>query len=95
MYWVVLITGPQLTLSPWWTSSHGAARPLQGLEGHRDSSEREREEIIGVLINDVTWRRSWRDGHTTTLNRGDWWCSDEKIVLGTRMRDWSWGGWVG
>jgi hypothetical protein len=57
--------------------------------------EREREEIIEVLINDATWRRSWRDGHLMTLNRGDWWCSDEKIVLGTRMRDWSWGGWVG
>jgi hypothetical protein len=29
------------------------------------------------------------DGHTTTLNTDDWWCSDGEIVLGTRMRDWS------
>jgi hypothetical protein len=37
------ITGPRLALGPWWTCDHGAARPLRGSGGHRDSSERERE----------------------------------------------------
>jgi hypothetical protein len=32
--------------------------------------EREREEVIRILTNDATWRRSCGDGHTTTLNRG-------------------------
>jgi hypothetical protein len=37
------MTGPRLTLGPWWTHNHGAARPLWGSGGRRDSSERERE----------------------------------------------------
>jgi hypothetical protein len=32
--------------------------------------EREREEVIGILINDATWRRSYEEGHTAVLNRG-------------------------
>jgi hypothetical protein len=32
----------------------GAVRPIQGSEGHRDSTEREREEVVGVLTNGVT-----------------------------------------
>jgi hypothetical protein len=54
--------------------------------------EREREEVIGVLINDATWRRSCGDGHMTALNRGDQWCSDGEMVLDARRRDWSWSG---
>jgi hypothetical protein len=52
-------------------------------------ARREREEVIGVLTNDATWRQSCGDGHTTALNRGDRWCSDEEIVLDARRRDWS------
>jgi hypothetical protein len=37
------ITGPRLSLDPWWTHDHGAVRPIRGSGGHRDSSERERE----------------------------------------------------
>jgi hypothetical protein len=33
--------------------------------------EREGEEVIRVLTNVVTWRRSYEDDLTTTLNRGD------------------------
>jgi hypothetical protein len=64
-------------------------------ERERDGEgEREREEVTGVLTNDATWRRSCRDGNTTTLNRGAWWCSDGEMVLGARRRDWSQSGWV-
>jgi hypothetical protein len=76
-------------LGPWWTHDHGAARPLWGSEGHHDSSEREREEVIEVLTNGATWRRSCGDGHTTGLNRGGQWCSNVEVVLGTSRRDWS------
>jgi hypothetical protein len=34
--------------------------------------EREREEIVKVLANGVTWRQSCVDGHTTVLNNGSW-----------------------
>jgi hypothetical protein len=44
--------------------------------------ERERERVIGVLTNDVTWRWSYGDGHTTAINRGGRWCSDGEMVLG-------------
>jgi hypothetical protein len=40
------------------------------------------EEVVGVLTNDATWRRSFRDGHTTVLNRDDWWCSNGDMVPG-------------
>jgi hypothetical protein len=33
--------------------------------------EREREEVIEVVTNDATWRRSCGDAHTTALNRGN------------------------
>jgi hypothetical protein len=56
--------------------------------------EREREEVTGVLTIDATWRRSCKDGNTTTLNRGAQWCSDGEMVLGARRRDWSKSGWV-
>jgi hypothetical protein len=36
------ITGPRLSLSPWWTHDTGAAWPLRGSGGCRDSLERER-----------------------------------------------------
>jgi hypothetical protein len=36
------IMGPQLALDPWSTQDHGAARPLRGSGGRRDSSKRER-----------------------------------------------------
>jgi hypothetical protein len=51
--------------------------------------EREREEVIEVLTNGATWRRSCGDGHTTGLNRGGQWCSNVEVVLGTSRRDWS------
>jgi hypothetical protein len=38
----IWITGPRLTLGPWWIRNHGAARLLQGSRGHRDSLEREK-----------------------------------------------------
>ncbi|WP_428025484.1 hypothetical protein, partial [Arcobacter sp.] len=37
------VCGSWQALGPWWTHDHGAARPLQGSGGHRDSSKRERE----------------------------------------------------
>jgi hypothetical protein len=49
--------------------------------------EREREEVVRVLTNGDTWRRSCGDGHTTTLNKGGRWCSDVEMILGERMRD--------
>jgi hypothetical protein len=51
------ITGPRLALGPWWTRDHGVAQPLQGSGGHRDSSEREREDVVEVLTNGTTCRR--------------------------------------
>jgi hypothetical protein len=74
------------------THDHGAVWPLQGLGGHRDSSER--EEVIRILTNGTTWRRSCEDGHTMALNKGDQWCSDGEMISSTRMRDWSRGGAV-
>jgi hypothetical protein len=76
----LLITRPQLALDPWWTHDNGVARPLQGSGGCRDSSEREREEVVGVLTNGATWRQRFRDGHTMVLNKGGWWCSDGDMV---------------
>jgi hypothetical protein len=52
----------------------------------------EEEEVIGVLTNGATWRRSYGDGHTTALNRGGRWCSNREMVLGARKRDWIRGG---
>jgi hypothetical protein len=66
----------------------GAAAPGSG--DHCDSSER--EEVIGVLTNDVTWRWSCENGQTTSLNRGGRWCSDGEMVSGVRRKDWSRGG---
>jgi hypothetical protein len=74
------ITGPQLAQGPWWTRDHRAAWPLRGSGGYRDSSEREREEVVGVLTNGATWRQRFRDGHTMVLNKGGWWCSDGDMV---------------
>jgi hypothetical protein len=56
--------------------------------------EREREEVVGVLTNGVTWRRSYGDGHMMMLNRGGRWCFDGEMIPGVRMRDWS-RGWCG
>jgi hypothetical protein len=55
-------------------------------------ARRENEEVIGFLTNDVTWRRSCRYDHTTTLNRCGQWCSDREMVPSVSRRDWSWGG---
>jgi hypothetical protein len=56
----------------------------------------EREEVIGVLTNDSTWRRSCGDDHMTALNRGGKWCSDGEMVSGVRRRNWSrrWMRWI-
>jgi hypothetical protein len=57
--------------------------------------EREREEVVRVPSNDITWRRSCGDGHMMMLNRGGRWCSDGEMVLYARRRDWSQGGYSG
>jgi hypothetical protein len=57
--------------------------------------EREREEVIEVLTIAVNWSRSYRDGHTTALNRDGQWCFNGEMVPGTSMRDWSRGGCSG
>jgi hypothetical protein len=36
----------------------------------RYSSEREREEVIGVITNGTTWRQGYRDGRAAALNGG-------------------------
>jgi hypothetical protein len=77
-----------MALGPWCTHDYRAARPLRDSVGHRDSSEKEREEVVGVLTNRDTWRWSCADGHTTMLNREGWWCSDREMVPDAR-RDWS------
>jgi hypothetical protein len=53
---------------------------------------RDREEVVGFLINGATCRWSCGDGHTMVLNRGDRWCSDGEMVLGASRKDWSRGG---
>jgi hypothetical protein len=55
-------------------------------------AQREREEVLGVLTNGTTWRRSCGDDHTTALNRGGQWCSDGEMVPCAKRRDWSQGG---
>jgi hypothetical protein len=64
--------------------------PRREIEG-----EEEKEEVVRLLTNGATWRRSCGDDHTTVLNRGSRWCSDGEMVLGVRMRDWSQGGYDG
>jgi hypothetical protein len=54
--------------------------------------EREREEVIIVLTNYATRRRSCGDGHTMALNRGGRWCSNGKMIPDARKIDWSRGG---
>jgi hypothetical protein len=57
-------------------SVHGGLTTM-GQHGHSGVREviviaqrgREREEVIRVLTNSTTWRRSCENGHTTTLNR--------------------------
>jgi hypothetical protein len=56
-------------------------------------ARREREDVIEVFTNGVTWMWNCVDSHTTTLNKGGRWCSDGEMVLGARRRDWS-RGWV-
>jgi penicillin V acylase-like amidase (Ntn superfamily) len=57
-------------------------------------AQRERDEAIGVLTNDATWRQSYGNGHMTTLNRGGRWYSDGEMVPYAR-RNWSQGGYGG
>jgi hypothetical protein len=79
-----------------WLSVHGGLTSM-GQRGRFVAQEviviaqRERKDVVGVLTNDATWRRSCGDDHTMTLNRGIRWCSDGEMVLCT-MRDWSRGG---
>jgi hypothetical protein len=56
---------------------------------------REREEVVGVLTNGATWRRSCGRDHKTALNRGSRWCSEGEMVSNMRRRDWSQGGCSG
>jgi hypothetical protein len=81
------IMGPRLALGAWKTRDHGAVWPLRGSGGHRDSSKRERR-LSGFSPMAPL---GGGDGRTTTLNRGDRWCSDGDMVLDVRRRDWSWG----
>jgi hypothetical protein len=61
-----------------WLSIHGGLTTM-GRCSHFEAREviviarreREREEVIRVLTNVATWRRSYEDDLTTTLNRGD------------------------
>jgi hypothetical protein len=87
--------GPRLALGPWWTRDHGAARPLRGLGGCRDSSKRERRRssgfssmtpLRGGAVEMDTRRRS---------KEGGWCCSDREMVLGERRRAWSLGEYGG
>jgi hypothetical protein len=82
-----------------WISVHGGLVTM-GWHSRSEAREviviarrkREREEVIGVLTNGTTWRQSYGDGHTTTLNRAGRWCSNGEMVPGLRRRDWSRGG---
>jgi hypothetical protein len=65
----------------------GCSRAQEVVVIARREREREREEVVGVLTNGATWRRSCGDGHTTALKRGDRWCSDGEMVPGVRRRD--------
>jgi hypothetical protein len=49
-----------------------------------EEREREREEIVGVLISGASWRQICRDGHTIALIRGGRWCSDGEMVPNVR-----------
>jgi hypothetical protein len=81
-----------------WRSFHGGLMTM-GRHGHfgaqeviviawkETEREREREEVVGVLTNNATWSRSYKDGHTTTLNRGDQWCFDGEMIPRVRRRD--------
>jgi hypothetical protein len=59
-----------------WLSVHGGLATMgrSGCSGAWEViviARREREEFIGVLTNDATWRQSCGDDHMTALNRGD------------------------
>jgi hypothetical protein len=79
-----------------WLSVHGGLATMEQ-RGHSGAQEvvvitqrereREREEAVGVLINGATWSRSYRDSHTTALNRGGRWCFNGEMVPDVRMRD--------
>jgi hypothetical protein len=61
-----------------WLSLHGGLVTMErhGRSGAREVimiAQRERE-VIGVVTNGVTWRQSYRDGHSIALNRGARWC---------------------
>jgi hypothetical protein len=72
-----------------------------GRRGHSIAREvvmiawKEREEVVGVLTIGATWRQSYKDGHTMTLNKDGRWCSNGEMVPGARRRDWSRGGCSG
>jgi hypothetical protein len=70
-----------MTLDPWWTRDHGAARLLRGLGGHYDNSEREGEKVS--VFSPMT---SLGGGATKMATR---WHSTE-AVGGTPMRRWFW-----
>jgi hypothetical protein len=85
-----------------WLSIHGGLATMgqRGRSGAWEvvviaQRERERGEVVRVVTNDATWRRSYGDVHTTALNRGDRWFSDGKMVPDARRRDWSQGGCSG
>jgi hypothetical protein len=77
-----------------WLLVHGRLTTI-GQRSHSIAREvvviawKKREEVVGILTIDATWRQSYEDGHTTTLNRGSRWCSDGEMVPGTGRRDWS------
>jgi hypothetical protein len=65
--------GPRLTLGRWCTRDHGVARPLQGSEGRRDSSEIDRERERGGYWGSHQWRcleaELWRWPHDDAQQR--------------------------
>jgi hypothetical protein len=75
-----------------WLSVHGGLVTMgrRGCSGAREVfviAQKKREGVIGVLTNDVTWRQSCGDGHTTALNRDGRWCSNVEMIPGVRRRD--------
>jgi hypothetical protein len=75
-----------------WLSIHGGLATMERCDRSEARevvviAQREREEVVGVLTNDATCRRSYGDGHTMVLNRGGRWCSDGEMVSGVKKRD--------
>jgi hypothetical protein len=89
-YDCLLVHGGLVTLG-----RHDRSRAREVIVIARRERERVSEEVVRILTNGITWRRSCGDEHMTTLNRGSRWCSDGERVWVVRRRDWSWCGCSG